>query len=547
MKQIFYNARVHTGEKEPAQAFLVRGGRFAAVGRNEEILALADLGTQLFDLGGRFVCPGFNDSHLHLLSFGQSLMTAQLAGHTGSLEELLRFLKEYAAENPPRRGRWLTGRGWNQDYFSDVSRMPDRRDLDQISAKYPIRITRACGHCCVVNSKALELAGITAATPSPAGGRIGRENGEPDGRLYDNAMDLLEPFLPLPDREELKSMIRLACRALNSYGITSVQSDDYCVFREIPFETINAAYRGLEESGELSVRVYEQANFTELKELRRFIGAGNVTGTGSENFKIGPLKLLGDGSLGSRTAHLSRPYADRPETCGFSLFAPEKLREMIRFANENGMQIAVHAIGDACLDEVLDALELALKEHPRKDHRHGIVHCQISRPDQLRRIRDLDLHVYAQSIFLDYDNHIVESRAGKELAAGSYAWKTLMKSGVSVSNGSDCPVELPDVMRGIECAVTRCSLDGTGPYRPEEAFSVKEALESFTVRGAEASFEEREKGRIAPGYLADFTVLEKDPFETLPRELHGIKVQAAYLGGRQVFKQEKSAGTKEKN
>ena len=185
---------------------------------------------------------------------------------------------------------------------------------------------------------------------------------------------------------------------------------------------------------------------------------------------------------------------------------------------------------------MLDAVEQALREHPRADHRHGIVHCQITRPDQLERIAALGMHVYAQTVFLDYDNHIVEKRAGSELSASSYNFRTLMKKGVSVSNGSDCPVELPDVMRGVECAVTRTSLDGTGPYLPKEAFTVREALDSYTIRSAEASFEEDRKGRIAPGYLADFTVLERNPFETEKRELHKIGVQACFLGGKCVYK-----------
>ncbi|MBQ6076140.1 MAG: amidohydrolase [Lachnospiraceae bacterium] len=535
MRSVFYNGRVWTGDHTFQQAFLIEDGLFRAVGSDREILALADASVPRTDLAGRFVCPGFNDSHMHLLGYGHALQGARLAEHTDSLSGLLAHVREYAAENPPRPGRWLTGRGWNQDYFTDTSRMPDRRDLDAVSTDFPILLTRACGHCCAVNSRALGLAGITADTPDPEGGAIGRSDGdEPNGLLFDNAIGLLTAAQPLPDKEDLKDMIRLACRALNSYGITSVQSDDYSVFRAVPFETVNAAYRELEESGELTVRVYEQANFTSLSDLRRFIKAGNVTGAGSDMFRIGPLKLLGDGSLGSRTAHLSRPYADRPDTCGFSLFAPEQMKELVRFAHARGMQTAVHAIGDACLDEVLDAIEAALAEHPRPDHRHGIVHCQITRPDQLERIIRLGLHVYAQSIFLDYDNRIVAPRAGEELAASSYAWKTLLRAGVSVSNGSDCPVEPPDVLRGLECAVTRTSLDGTGPYRPAEAFTVAEALESFTVRGAEASFEERRKGRIAPGFLADLTVLARDPFGTPPRELHTIPVAACYLAGRRV-------------
>ena len=535
MRSIFYNGKVYTGEKTLQQAFLVENGWIEDVGQDEEILALADEETVCTDLAGCFVCPGFNDSHMHLLNLGQSLNAAQLAQHTDSLEGMLAYLGEYAQAHPPRPGRWLLGRGWNQDYFTDVSRMPSRADLDAISAEVPIMVTRACGHCCVVNSRVLEIAGIDGNTPSPDGGTVGQENGVPDGRLYDNAIDLLTPFIPLPDREELKEMIRLACRTLNSFGVTSSQTDDYCVFRAIPFETVNAAYRELEESGELTVRVYEQANFTTLSELKRFVEAGNITGAGSVLFRIGPLKMLGDGALGSHTAHLSIPYADQPETCGFSLFTAEHMNEMVSYAHANGMQVAIHAIGDACLDQVLNAVELALREHPRIDHRHGVVHCQISRAEQLERIRALNMHVYAQSIFLDYDNHIVESRVGPELAQTSYCWKTLLESGVSVSNGSDCPVELPDAMRGIECAVTRTSIDGTGPYLPEEAFTVREALDSFTVRSAEASFEEGFKGRIAPGYIADFTVLEQSPFDVEPREIHNIAVKACYLGGSCVY------------
>lgn len=212
------------------------------------------------------------------------------------------------------------------------------------------------------------------------------------------------------------------------------------------------------------------------------------------------------------------------------------MNSMVSYAHAHGMQVAIHAIGDACLDQVLNAIELALREHPRADHRHGVVHCQVSRRDQLERIRALHLHVYAQSIFLDYDNHIVNRLLPPALAQSSYSWKTLLESGVSVSNGSDCPVELPDVMEGIECAVTRQSLDGTGPYLPDEAFSVREALDSYTIRGAEASFDENRKGRICEGYLADFVILGRDPFRCEPRQIHNIPVLASYLNGVCVYR-----------
>lgn len=536
-KSVYYNGKVYTGALPLEEAFAVEDGRFVFAGSSEEALKLAEQSdeTELVDLNGRFVCSGFNDSHMHLLSFGNMLRTAQLAARTESLADMLDCLREFENAHPHTGDGWLVGRGWNQDYFSDVQRMPNRYDLDQVSTQVPICAVRACGHCLVVNSKALEILGVTADSSQPDGGRIGMEDGVPDGRFYDNAMDPVYDAIPVPGKEEVKDMIRAACKALNSYGVTSSQTDDYCVFRKLPWQVVNEAYRELEETGELTVRVYEQSNFTDLPSLKEFVEAGNVTGAGTDYFRIGPLKMLGDGALGARTAFLSRPYADAPDTCGIPVFSQETMDEMVGYANAHGMQAAVHAIGDACLDRVLHAYEKALEEHPREDHRHGIVHCQITRPDQLKKISEMKLHVYAQSIFLDYDIHMVEKRVGKELADTSYTWKTLMKDGVSVSNGSDCPVELPDVMAGIQCAVTRKTLrDNIGPYLPEESFTVQEALDSFTIRGAEGSFEENQKGRIQPGMLADFVILEQNPFDVEKEKLREIRVVATYVGGRKV-------------
>lgn len=535
MKRAYFNGIVYIGEETFSRAFLVEDGRFGKVGTDREILECLEPGDERVDLKGSFVCPGFNDSHMHLLNFGQSLHGAQLAAHTGSLRVMLAYLRSFLEEHPPRSGQWLKGRGWNQDYFSDTDRMPDRFDLDSVSAEVPIKITRACGHCCVVNSCALELAGIERNTPDPEGGTIGRDaEGKPDGRLYENAIEMLNPFMLQPDKDALKEMLLLAMAEVNRYGITSIQSDDYSTFRDVPWQLVNEVYRELEAEGQMTVRVNEQCNFTDLDEFQKFLTEGNVTGRGTSFFRIGPLKLLGDGSLGSRTAHLSMPYLNE-KSYGFSLFDPEYLKKMILCAHTHGMQIAVHAIGDGCLDEVLDAYEAALATSPRQDHRHGIVHCQISRGDQLERMARLGLHVYAQSIFLDYDNHIVEKLVPPELTGTSYSWKTLLNKGVCVSNGSDCPVELPDVMAGIQCAVTRQSLDGFGPFLPREAFTVREALDSFTSAGARASFEENEKGLIREGMTADFVVLSDDPFQTEPSRLHEIYVIGTWLGGEKVF------------
>ena len=530
MKTAYFGGVVYPGSLPLQQAFLVEDGKFTAVGTNEEILAQKP--NHVVDLEGKFVCAGFHDSHMHLLNLGQALSVAPLHLYTRSLQEMISCLQQMQ----PGRGGWILGRGWNQDFFADDHRMPNRWDLDCVSDKFPVCAIRACGHAMAVNSKALELLGITADTPQIPGGEIGMENGVPNGILFDNAMDLVYAAVPAPGKEDIKAMLRASCAALNSYGITSCQSDDYCVFQNTPWQVINDAYRELEAGGDLTVRVYEQANFTNLPALSDFVSTGNVTGAGSDMFRIGPLKMLGDGALGARTAFLTKPYADDPTTHGLSVFTPEAFDEMIGYAHAKGMQVAVHCIGDACLDLVLNSIEKALSAHPRTDHRHGIVHCQITRPDQLERIAKLGLHVYAQTIFLDYDLHIVEDRVGKELAQSSYSWKTLMDKDVTVSNGSDCPVELPDVMGGIQCAVTRCDLKGNGPYLPHEAFTLQEALDSFTKAGAKASFEEALKGEIKPGMLADFVVLGENPFETDPAKLKDIPIISTCLGGKTVYR-----------
>ena len=535
MKKVYYNAKVYTGSEKCAEAFAVENGLFTAVGSNEEVFAAAGEDAERVDLGGKFVTPGFIDSHLHVLSYGMGLNTAQLGEHTDSLRGMIDYVKAFAAANPPAPGGWIRGRGWNHDYFTDVHREPTRWDLDEISTEHPVLLTRCCGHVLTVNSKALELLGITGESVSPVGGEIGMENGEPNGLLYDSAMDAAYAACPAPDKETVKELIRLAAGELNACGITSVHSDDY-TSTMADWRTVKAAFEELDAAGELTVRVYEQTNICDVDELKAFLAAGNNTGVGSDFFRTGPLKVVEDGSLGARTAFLSAPYADDPHTCGFPIYPREDFEELLDVANTAGMQIAVHAIGDKCLDYALDAVDRALQRCPREDHRHGVVHCQISRPDQLERIAALKMHVYAQSIFLDYDSHIVEARVGSETAASSYAWKTLLDKGVTVSNGTDCPVETPYSLKGIQCAVTRQPLRGDiPPYLPHEAFSVREALDSYTVAGAYGSFEENKKGRIRPGFLADFAILDDSPFAVPTDKIKDIRVLETYLAGKKVF------------
>ena len=535
MKTIYINGVVYPGHLPLCTAFSVEGDRFVQAGDDAALLATRQPGDEVIDLDGHFVCAGFNDSHMHLLGFGQALTMAPLHRHTRSLDDMLNCLRDFLREHPPLDG-WLLGRGWNQDYFEDEKRLPTRHDLDRVSTDIPIYITRACGHIACANTKAIQLAGVTPDTPQPEGGHIDMgADGEPTGIFRENARLLLLERMPLPGPDSIRHMIDVAARELNRYGITSCQTDDFCVYSDLDWAVVMAAFRSLADEGALRVRVNEQAHFCDVQSLQGFLDAGYRTGVGDAQFRIGPMKLLGDGSLGARTARMSRPYADAPDTQGIAVYTRAQFDDMISLAHRSGMQVAVHAIGDGILDDVLDAYAHALAECPRDDHRHGIVHCQITRPDQLERMREMRLHAYIQSIFLDYDNHIVVDRVGAERAATSYAFRTLTDQ-YHASNGSDCPVELPNALAGIQCAVTRQTLGGGPAYRPEQALSIQQALDSFTREGAFASFEEAVKGQIAPGMLADFVVLSDSPFAVDPHAIRDICVLQTVLGGETVYR-----------
>ncbi len=532
MRTLYYGAKVFTGELPLQEAFLVEDAQIVQVGADAELLSQsADVRV---DLEGRFVCPGFNDSHMHLINYGFAMEQCDLSRATGSLEELCRAMTAFAAENPVG---WLLGRGWNQDLFGSKTGIPTRWDLDGISRERPVCIIRCCGHCLAVNSRALELLGIREETPVPEGGGMDKdEHGRLTGVFRETAMALVTARIPVPGKEDLKRMIRRACRALNRVGITSCHSDDLCVFDNVSWQQVLEAFREVKEAGELTVRVNEQSQFPSLAQLRKFLDQGYTTGSGDTFFRIGPLKMVGDGSLGARTAFLSGEYADAPGDRGLAIYSQQEFNEMIALANGRGMDAAIHVIGDGILDRVLDAYDHAFARHPRPDHRSGLVHVQLTRPDQLQRIRKLGLHAYVQTVFLDYDSRIVRQRAGETLASSSYAFRTLRQLGLHVSNGTDCPVEWPDPMRGIQCAVTRQPLDGSlPPYRPEEALTLEEALQTYTWESAHGSYEEKIKGRIAPGMAADFVILSQNPFETPAADLAGIRVQKTFLAGRCIY------------
>lgn len=540
MDLILVNGKIHTMDSVSprAEAAAVKDGRFVKVGSNEEILKLKTDNAEVIDLDGKLVVPGFNDSHMHLLSFGSSLKMVEL-NDAKSIDDIIDKVKNFTKGKGIESGKWVLGRGWNHDYFLKEKKFPTRYDLDKISTENPIVLTRACYHVCVVNSKALEIAGITRDSQQVAGGQFDLdENGEPLGIFREKAVSLIYDRIPSPGTEEVKDMLREAAAYANSRGITSVQTDDFDQVPGIDYTKVIRAYKELKESDELTLRVYEQCLLSGVQNINRFLEDGYNTGYGDEFFKIGPLKILADGSLGARTAALCEPYSDDPSTSGILVYSQKEMDDMVELAHNNGMHVAIHSIGDKTMYEAFEAIEKALNKNPRKDHRHSIVHCQITDETLLNKFKELNVIAHIQPIFLHYDLHMVEDRIGKERAKKTYAFKTMLSKGVHVALGTDCPVEALDVMPCIYCAVTRRDLKGypENGWLPEEKLTVEEAVYNYTMGSAYASFEENLKGSITEGKLADMTVLDEDIFEIEPEKIKDVKVNMTILGGKVVYK-----------
>lgn len=537
MKKLFYNGNFITVDKKlpRAEAVLVEDGTIQAVGTLAQ-LAEAAGDAQRVDMQQRTVTPAFCDSHMHVLSLGMFLKDVSL--HTAdSIEEVVRRGRAYIEEHHIQAGTWIRGRGWNHDKFQDEARFLTRDDLDRISLDCPIAFTRTCGHVISVNTAALKLIGMTESARQIEGGQIDVDgNGRPLGIFREQARQLVLDAIPEKSAEEIRELILLTTQEALAHGVTTIQSDD---FKDVPtnFQKVIDVYEQLRREGNLKIRVYEQCNLPVLEKLRDFLGRGYNTGYGDELFRIGPFKVISDGALGARTAYLREPYTDVPTTRGIPFFSQEELDALILEAHRAGMQIAIHAIGDAGMDMVMNAIEKARRQYPRTGERHGIIHCQITHHDQLDRMKAMDLIAYIQPIFLNYDISIIDDRIGAQRASTSYNWKEFLDKEIPISGGSDCPVESLDIMDNIYAAVTRKTLAGQpdGGWRPDQCITVEQALESFTMGGAYASFSEDRKGSITPGKVADFAVLSADLLAVAPDAIKDIDVLQTYLNGELVF------------
>ena len=516
---IYFNAKIYTKDSAMASAMAVENGIIKDVGTDDEILAMSSDTDNKTDLKGALVLPGFVDSHLHFLEYAFEKSFIDLT-ETESLEDLLDTLKERLPE-AINTGRALRGSGFNHNYWDDPV-LPTKDDLDSISDEVPIIIRRTCHHITVANTPALELVGMLETNP--------------DGILREDEQNTLEEALPPLTLDQVKEMILDASENVIAKGITEIQTDDLpLMYRELYGRTVIDAFSELDREGKLPMRVYEQCNLPSMERLNAFLKDGYMTGKSTGNFTIGPLKLLGDGALGARTAAMQNDYLDDSGNRGILNFTDDEMKTLVKAAHKAGMQVAIHGIGDRCIEQILDSFEEALKADPRKDCRHGIVHCQITRPDQLRRMKDMDIMAYIQPVFLKADQHIVEDRIGKTLTETSYDWRTMKDMGIHLSGGSDCPVEPFDILPNMYYALTCCEPGSDTPWYPNKALSISEVIDLFTEEGAFASFSETRRGKLLPGYDADFTVLDTDITSGDPAYLLKATVLMTAVGGKTVY------------
>jgi predicted amidohydrolase YtcJ len=537
---IFLHANVYTGVPDNSpfssilreEAIAVRGDRIQAVGKALEIEKLKGPQTEVIDLGGHFVMPGFNDAHLHLDDAGTTKLSVDVTC-VKSLEELRARVAKKVEES--KAGDWILGSGWDETLWP-VKATPTRWDLDEVSDGHPVFLVRIDGHIAVANTRALQLGSITLASRNPQGGQIDRnQNGEPTGILRETAQAAVLGVIPKPTHRLRREALERALADLAEHGVTSAQ--DYS-----PVWENFQIYEELEKEGKLTARITEWLPFDDpVEELDK---KRNSHPQSDLMLHTGMLKGFMDGSLGSHTAAMLEPYADDPKSSGLPRYDAAKLNEMTTERVLAGFQIGFHAIGDKgvqmALDAFADAEKAAREAHVRApnggdDFRLRIEHAQVTTPAQIAQFKTLKVIASMQPSHVLTDMRWAQDRLGPKRAATSYAWLAFLNKSVTLAFGTDYPVEPVTPFRGLYAAVTRKSENGKQEYFPEQRLTIDQAIAAYTTGSAFAEFEEKEKGRLSPGMLADFIVLDRDPAASSPEKLLGTKVLRTVVGGKTVF------------
>lgn len=535
---LIYNGIIHSNYDNPkVNAVFIKNNIIDFVGAYNEAEKLINKDTLMINLNGRSLLPGFNDSHMHLISYGLSKLKVNFS-NSKSIKDFQNEIKEFIKnEDKKYFGDWVIGCSWNQENFIE-NRMPTKEDIDRIISDRPVFLARACYHIGVANSKALELLNINKETEDPAGGKIDKDpiTGEPTGILRENALNSINNAVHITDNvENLKEIIKSSISDANKTGITSVQTDDF--FHIKKYNNVIKAYEELRDEGKLNARINLQLLLDKVEKLEEFLTNGVKTGDGDNFFKFGPLKVLADGSLGSRTAALEENYNDDNKTNGMLLYNDDELYQLLKTAYNNGLQIAVHAIGDRCINQVIKTLEDLDNKYVKKDPRHRIIHCQICSDDILNKLEKNKIIADIQPIFINTDLHMAEKRVGNKRMKYSYAWNSMLNRNIHLSGSSDSPIEPFNPIYGIYSCVARKDLSGfpeSGWYS-DEAISLNKAIELFTTNSAYATFEENLKGKIKKGMLADLIVLSDNIFNIEVDEIKDIEVDITIVNGKIVY------------
>ncbi|MCU1219862.1 MAG: Amidohydrolase 3 [Candidatus Angelobacter sp.] len=505
-----------------ASALAVANGKVVAIGSNDEIHKLKGPKTQVIDLGGHFVMPGFNDAHVHLGSGGFEKLNVDLVG-SKSLDDMKQRIAARAKAAAP--GEWIVGRGWDHTLWAE-QKTPTRSDIDAVTGSHPAIFSRIDGHIAIANTAALKAAGVTAQSADPHGGKIDRDDkGEPTGILRETAMGAVSEKIPPPSPAQRRRAAELALEDAARWGITSAQDNsDWEDF---------LTYEQMEKEGKLTLRIAEwlpfDAPLEQLQKQRDHHSGGDLM------LHTTMLKGFMDGSLGSRTAAMLAPYDDDPKNSGIPRYEQEPLNQKAAERSMAGFQLGFHAIGDRGARMALDSFSYAVQKSKRKDVRFRIEHDQVIAPDDFKKYKDLGVIASVQPNHLLTDMNWAESHIGPARAEHSYPWKEFEDNGIPLAFGTDYPVEPITPFRGLYAAVTRKNEAGTKEYFPEQKLTIDEAIAAYTTGAAYAEFAEKEKGRITPGMLADFVVLDRDITKVTPPEILKTRVLRTVVGGKTVY------------
>lgn len=538
---IFTNGIIYTvNEDQPkAEAVAVKDGMILAVGSTQEIKKHKNENTEIIDLGGATMTPGFIESHAHLMGIGYNKLELDLM-YAKSYGELVEKVAEAVAKAKP--GEWITGRGWHQDKWIEkpskmVKGFQTNAELNAVSPNNPVYLSHASGHAAFANGKALELAGITNLKGERPGEVEGGEIildelGNPTGILSEKAAGLVSRLIPAETAERAEQALTLALKELNEKGITSFHDAG-------SGQDVIDLIQKFKNEGKLTVRQYVMLTGTQPALLEKWYDKGPMIDSADHMLTVRSIKLNCDGALGSRGAWLLEDYSDRPGYRGHETLPMEVVSEVSEKAIPTGFQVCSHAIGDRANQEILDRYETAFKKFPdAKDLRFRIEHAQHIHPDDIPRFGELGVIAAMQAIHLSSDRPWAIDRLGeKRIIDGAYVWQKLMQTGAVVTNGTDAPVEPVDPIPSFYASVTRKTLQGLpeGGYEGDQKMTRQQALKSYTLDGAFAEFEEEYKGSIEVGKVADFTVFDKNIMEIAEDEILDAKVVMTVVGGKVVY------------